>query len=254
MGRPLSSVTSAIRLLKAYSAGESEIALTTLARRLGLAKSTVHRLASTLVGEGLLEQNPASGRYRLGVALFGLGTLVRRQMDLSSVARPLLVELRQRTDETVLLAIPAQINVMHIYNLESTQAIRMRSDIGVERPVHCTAEGRAMLAFRPAAAIDAVITGGLAARTPKTITHADTLRARLKQIARQGYAIDDEESEIGMRSIAAPIRNAGGDVTAAVALAGPVQRLSREVMDRLIPLVVDTARAVSSRLGHRETP
>lgn len=253
MSRPLSSVTNAIRLLREFSDGEAEIALTVLAKRLGLAKSTVHRLASTLIAEGLLEQNPASSRYRLGVALFGLGTLVRRQMDLSAVARPLLMELRQRTDETVLLAIPARNNVMHIYHLESTQAIRMRSDIGVERPAYCTAEGQAMLAHRPAKVVDQVIARGLAARTPRTITKPAALRARLTQVSRKGYALDDEESEAGMRSIAAPIRNAVGEVIAAVALAGPVQRLSREVIDRLIPLVVGTARAVSSRLGHRET-
>jgi DNA-binding IclR family transcriptional regulator len=238
----LSSVTTAVRLLKAFSADEPEIGLTALARRLGVAKSTVHRLATTLVAEGLLEQNPLTERYRLGIGLFALGTLVRRQMDVSTVSRPLLMSLRQETDETVLLAVMAGTNVMHVYNLESTQAIRMRSDIGVERPAHCTAE-----------ATERVIAAGLPPRTANTVTDPDALRDRLERVRRQGHAIDDEECEAGMRCVAAPVFATGREAVAAVAVAGPVQRLSRAAVDALVPLVRRTAASVSERLGHRPT-
>lgn len=249
----LSSVTTAVRLLKAFSAEEPEIGLTALSKRLGVAKSTVHRLATTLVAEGLLEQNPLTERYRLGIGLFALGTLVRRQMDVSTVSRPLLMALRQETDETVLLAVMAGVNVMHVYNLESTQAIRMRSDIGVERPAHCTAEGLAMLAFRPADATERVIAAGLPPRTANTVTDPDALRDRLERVRRQGHAIDDEECEAGMRCVAAPVFATGREAVAAVAVAGPVQRLSRAAVEALVPLVRRTAASVSERLGHRPT-
>src|SRR5262249_51820845 len=101
----LSSVATAIELLNVFSEDEVEFGISTLAKRLGVAKSTAHRLATTLTSEGLLEQDRASGKYRLGLALFRLGTLVRRRMNVSEVARPHLFSLRQTTNETVHLAI-----------------------------------------------------------------------------------------------------------------------------------------------------
>src|SRR5687768_15571001 len=103
--RRLSSVATAMALLKAFTADEVEIGVSSLAKRLGVAKSTVHRLAVTLVSEGMLEQNPDTEKYRLGIALFGLGALVRRRMDVSTQARPHLFRLHETTGETVHLAI-----------------------------------------------------------------------------------------------------------------------------------------------------
>src|SRR5262249_46955429 len=114
----LSSVATAIRLLKAFSEDEVEIGISALARRLGLAKSTVHRLAVTLVSEGLLEQNRESGKYQLGIALFGLGALVRRRMNVSNEARPDLYALREKINERAHLAHPARAEIMYVYNLE----------------------------------------------------------------------------------------------------------------------------------------
>jgi len=119
----LSSVANAVALLKAFSVDEVELGISALAKRLGIAKSTVHRLASTLVAEGLLEQDPDSGRYRLGIALFRLGALVRQRMDVSSEAKAFLYDLRETTNESVHLAILDGVEIMHVYNLESTQAI-----------------------------------------------------------------------------------------------------------------------------------
>jgi DNA-binding IclR family transcriptional regulator len=249
----LSSVATAIALLKAFSEDEVEIGVSSLARRLGVAKSTVHRLAVTLVSEGMLEQNPENEKYRLGIALFGLGALVRRRMDVSTEARPHLFALRESTRESVHLAILDGAEIMYVYNLESTQAIRMRSDIGVRKPAFCTAEGIAMLAFQPPALIDEIVRRGLKPRTPKTRTSAQEFKAALDRVRRDGYAIEDEESEAGMRSVAAPIRNGAGEVVAAVGLAGPVQRLSDETLARYAPEVVRAAETISVRIGYRST-
>jgi IclR family KDG regulon transcriptional repressor len=249
----LSSVATAIALLKAFSEDEVEIGVSSLARRLGVAKSTVHRLAVTLVAEGMLEQNPDNEKYRLGIALFGLGALVRRRMDVSTEARPHLFALRESTRESVHLAILDRAEIMYVYNLESTQAIRMRSDIGVRKPAFCTAEGLAMLAFQPPALIDEIVRRGLKPRTPKTRTSAQEFRAALDRVRRDGYAIEDEESEAGMRSVAAPIRNGAGEVVAAVGLAGPVQRLSDETLARYAPEVVHAAEIISVRIGYRSS-
>ncbi len=247
----LSSVASALRLLKVFSAEEPEIGITALAKRLGLAKSTVHRLTSTLVSEGFLEQNPLDGRYRLGLSLFALGTLVRRRMDVSKQALVHLDELRARTDETVHLAVLEQSDIMYLFNLESQQAIRMSSYLGVRKPAFCTSEGRAILAFSPPAVLSRILKNGLLARTPKTHTDPAVLLKQLDDVRLNGYAIDDEESEAGMRGLAAPIRDASGRVIAAVGLAGPVQRLTKKSLRSFTPWVINAAVAISARLGYQ---
>jgi DNA-binding IclR family transcriptional regulator len=247
----LSSVSTSIRLLKAFSEERHEIGISDLAKRLGVAKSTVHRLAVTLVADGMLEQNPDSGRYRLGMALFSLGSLVRRRMTMSNEARPLLRELREKVNETVHLAVLDGSEIMYVFNLESTQAIRMRSDVGVRKPAYCTAEGQVMLAFQPPEVVARVVNGGLAARTPQTVTDPESLKKVLDGVRARGCAIEDEESELGMRCIAAPLRNDAGEVVAAVGLAGPVSRLSKKALATFVPHVIETAAAISARLGHR---
>jgi IclR family KDG regulon transcriptional repressor len=250
-GERLSSVATAIRLLKAFSEDEVEIGISALARRLSLAKSTVHRLAVTLVSEGLLEQDRENGKYQLGIALFRLGALVRRRMEVSSQARPHLYELRERINESVHLAILDGSEIMYVYNLESTHAIRMRSDIGVRKPAYCTAEGQAILAFQADDIVARVIAAGLSPRTAKTITGADRFLKALAAIRQRGCAIEDEESELGMVCIAAPIRDDAGAVVAAVGVAGPVTRLSKKAIAASVPHVIATADQVSARLGWR---
>src|SRR5512140_1610353 len=129
----LSSVANSIRLAKAFSEHENEMGISALATRLGLAKSTVHRLATTLVEYDILEQNRESGKYRLGLALFELGTLVRRKMDAVS--------------ETLQLAVLDHQSVLYIRILESRQQVRMSSTVGSRAPAHCTSVGKALLAF-----------------------------------------------------------------------------------------------------------
>ena len=247
----LSSVGTAIQLLKAFSEEKVDIGISELSRRLGVAKSTVHRLAATLAAEGLLEQDRESEKYRLGIGLFRLGALVRRRMDISSQGRPYLYALREKTNETVHLAILDGTEIMYVYNLESTQAIRMRSDLGVRKPAYCTAEGQAILAFQPQAVVDAVIAQGLVARTPQTITDPAKLIKALAVVRQRGCAVEDEESEIGMRGISAPIHNDAGEVVASVGIAGPVTRLSKKAVSSFMPHVIETADLVSSRLGYR---
>ena len=248
-GTRLSSVTSALRLLKTFSAEDPELGITELARRLGVSKSTVHRLASSLGAEGFLEQNPDDGRYRLGLSLFALGTLVRRRMNVTHEAKPYLDALRDRGGETVHLAVLDGNDVVFLFNIESKQAIRMHSYLGVHLPASCTGEGRALLAFSPPAVAARVLRAGLVRRTPRTVTDPEQLRGILDQVRRDGYAIDDEESEEGMRSVAAPIFDATGAAIAAVGMGGPVQRLTKKGLRALIPMVTETAALISTRLG-----
>lgn len=247
----LSSVATAMRLLKAFSVDEIDIGISALAKRLNIAKSTAHRLATTLVAEGMLEQDRETGKYRLGLGLFRLGALVRRRMEVSNEARPYLYDLRDTINESIHLAILDGAEIMYVYNLESTHAIRSRSDLGVRKPAHATAEGQAILAFQPQDVVDRVIADGLTAYTPKTVTNPERFQKALAAVRQRGCAIEDEESEIGMVCVAAPIRDDTGEVVAALGIAGPVTRMSKKAVAGIIPHVIATADQVSARLGYR---
>ena len=231
----LSSVATAVRLLKSFSEGEAEIGVTSLARRLGVAKSTVYRLATTLVAEGMLEQNRDNEKYRLGIALFGLGALVRQRMNVSTEARPYLFDLRDATNETVHLALLDGADILYVYDLESNQAIRMRANLGQRKPALATAEGRAMLAFLPET-LEEMIGRGFEPGVPKSVTDPDRLRAALEEVRQQrlcprrrgerighafGRGADPQRGGRGRcrgrrrRSRAAPLRRRAGDLWAA---------------------------------------
>jgi DNA-binding IclR family transcriptional regulator len=246
----LSSVANSIRVLTSFSGEEDELGITILANRLRLAKSTVHRLASTLTGAGFLEQNSETGKYRLGVALFELGALVRRRMDVANEARPRLRELLEKTGETVQLGIVDHFSVLYVYEMESRRAIRMAAAVGGRAPLHCTAVGKVLLAYQPRDYVKEAIGRGLTAYTPKTITKREAVLAMLDEVRLRGHAIDDEESESGLRGIAAPVRNHDGGVIAALGVAAPVQRMNKKLMQTCVPSVIETAAAVSTRLGY----
>ena len=246
----LSSVANAARLTKAFSENEYEMGISALAMRLGLAKSTVHRLATTLVEYDILEQNRETGKYRLGLALFELGTLVRRKMDAASEAQGQIHALADLTGETVQLAILDHLSVLYIRIRESRQAVRMSSSLGSRAPAHCTSVGKALLAYQPPEVVKQVIDAGLKRYTANTITDPDLLMEELAAIRQRGYAIDDEEIEVGLRCIAAPIRDHSGHVTTAISVAAPVQRMSKKNVQTTVPAVVASAEAISRRLGY----
>lgn len=250
----LSSVANAMRLLKVFSDDDFEIGVSELAKRLGLAKSTVHRLASTLVRERILERGPRDGKYRLGLVLFELGALVRRKMDVSAEARPQLKALMERTGETVHLAVLDDFSVLYVNRIESRRAIRMGFGLGVRAPLHCTALGKALLAFQPEAVIDEVIAHGLPSRTVNTITGSQAFRQELAGVRARGFAIEDEEIEAGLRSIATAVRNDAGDVVAAIGIAGPAHRLNKKVLLSYARDLMAATDVVSQRLGYQPAP
>lgn len=239
-----------MRVLKTFTAEEPELGITVLAKRLNVAKSTAHRLVTTLVSEGFLEQNPVDGRYRLGLLLFAMGTLVRRRMDVSEQSLPLLHQLRDNSGETVHLAVLHGTEILYLRNIESHHAIRPRSYLGVRKPAFCTSEGRALLAFSAPLLVADAMRNGLEPRTRNTVTDKSELTRLLAGIRNSGHAIDDEESEEGMRGLAAPIFDANGAVVAAVGVVGPVQRLSKPNLKKMVPMVMQTAQTISSRMGH----
>ncbi len=250
----LSSVTTAIHLLKTFSFEDQELGISELAKRLGVAKSTVHRLASALLDENLLQQNPENGRYRLGVGLFTLGSLVRSRFDVANSSKKILNALRDKTQENVRLAVLEGGKAVYLHDFESPQTLRLKSGTGAQRPAFCVAEGLCLLSGLKDSELAAAIPKTLTPRTPKTIVDQDALLERIRQVKRRGYAIEDEECEEGTRCLAAPIYQNDGRILAAVGVAGPRLRMKKSQFSKLAPLVVEAAEEISSSLGFAGRP
>jgi DNA-binding IclR family transcriptional regulator len=248
----LSSVRNAARVLCAFTPSDRDLGVSELAARLGLAKSTVHRLLSTLALEGLIEKDAASGRYRLGLRLYELGSIVGDHLDLHEVVAGPIDELRNATGETVHVAILDGPEVVYIARRESPHTLRLFGRVGHRNHAHCTSTGKVLLAHLSAGERDAVLAGfDFPAHTRFTITDRDRLETELEAIRTRGWGTNVNESELGVNSVAAPIRDAGGRVVAAISVAGPGPRFTPEVMRRVANEVVRAAETISGRLGWR---
>ncbi|MBC7251198.1 MAG: IclR family transcriptional regulator [Anaerolineae bacterium] len=249
-GSVIRSVEKAIAILKAFSMEKPELSVTELSQQLALHKSTVSRLLTTLEKGGLVEQNPETGKYRLGVVLIGLAGLVVAHADIREIARPLLRQLAQETQETVNLAVLDGDEVVNIEQiLPDKRQVKNIGWVGRRTPLHCVSTGKILLAYQPSEEIERIITKGLSQRTDKTITDPDQLREELANIRRQGYATGLEELEEGLNAVAAPVRNHDGEVVAAVSVSGPSYRVSPERIPALAQLAMRTTEEISRQLG-----
>jgi len=227
------------------------LSLGELAAGVGVDKSTVLRLLAPLRELELVETDD-SGRYRLGVGLLRLGQVYLDRLDLHGIAVPVLRALVGDTGETAHLVLYQHPDVVYIDKVEAESAVAMRSRVGRVEPAASTGVGRAYLAYAPRDVVDDVIARGLVKRTPSTITSVRRWRAQLAETRERGYAIDDCENEDDVRCVGAPIFDHRGDPTAAISIAGPAWRITRERADSLGPRVVDAARTISTKLGARQ--
>jgi IclR family transcriptional regulator, KDG regulon repressor len=249
----LNSLRNAIRILGSFSSDERELGVSELARRLGLGKSTVHRLLATLASEHLVERNPETGRYRLGIKLYELGALVSSHLDLHEAVALYIDGLRNQTGETVHVAILDGRQVVYIERRESPRTLRAFGRIGHRNYAHCTSTGKVLLAGLPEDSVRSLLGGHqLEARTAYTITSPEKLLDELQRVRQRGYAVNLNESEVGLASVAAPIRDAGGQVVAAISVAGPSARFEGEALRHISHATVETAQAISDRLGWRD--
>ncbi len=244
---------NAARLLKEFSHGSREIGVTELSRRLGIGKSTAHRLLSTLAEERLLEQDPDTGAYRLGLAMYELGASVSMHTDLHNACIPVIDQLAAATRETVQIAVLDGREVVYVERRDSPQTLRLFGRVGHRNDAHCTSNGKLLLAFLSPGRLDVVLDGWvLAPRTQFTITDQSRLREELAAIRMRGWAENINEVEIGVASVAAPIRNGLNEVVASVSVAGPLQRITNDSLKRFARPTVEAGLAISRRLGYRD--
>ncbi|WP_396932091.1 IclR family transcriptional regulator [Mycolicibacterium sp.] len=242
----LQSVLTALDLLDCFEA-DGELGVSELARRLGVAKSTAHRLLTTLVSRGYAERNPESGRYRLGLRVYELGSLAISRHHLSSAALPLLQDLRERTISTVHLAVSDGASVVHLQRLESLRCIKLFSGVARRVPVHSTSCGKAIAAFDPQCAA-ARIEEGFPAFTPSTIRSAEDFERELELTRKRGFSLNHDETRTGLTSIGAPVRDGFGRAVAAISVVAPTADADRHV-DQYARLVTVTAAKVAKAAG-----
>lgn len=248
----LASVHNAARLLCAFTTTDTEYGVSQLARKLQLPKSTVHRLLTTLAEERLIERNPRTVRYRLGLKMWELGALAAGHLTLREAAAPYLDDVRNRTRETVQVAVLDGTEVVYVERRESPQTLRLFGRVGHRNHAHCTSTGKVLLAHLPPEELERRLAAmELVAHTRYTITDPDKLRAELATVRQRGYAVNINESEMGIASVGAPIFDRSGTVVAAASIAGPLTRFEGPAMRQFAEVIVEATRRISERLGYR---
>ncbi|MDI6895524.1 MAG: IclR family transcriptional regulator [Bacillota bacterium] len=247
------AVDRALQILLLLGA-QGEMGVTEIASQLGTWKSTVHRTLATLAARGFVVKQPGTDRYFLGVKLFSLGMRWREKVGLVPIVRPVMEQLAASAGETVHLVVldadpAAPHTVVVVDRVESDHVLGITPRVGFGSAAHCSAVGKVLLAHSPAEVVKQIIrTRGLPRLTPYTITTEEALRAELAAVRDRGYAVDNEEMEIGLYCVAAPIRDVSGSVVAAMSVSGPVGRLAPR-QEESARAVVAAARAASARLG-----
>ncbi|MFE7948094.1 IclR family transcriptional regulator [Streptomyces sp. NPDC057426] len=253
MGRQVPAVGRALDILELFLTGDETLSAPDVVRRLGLPRTTVHELLTTLAARNYLVPAPDQpGRYRLGVRTYQLGSRYAEQLDLAAEGRQVACEVAAICDETVHVALLEDTDVIYVAKVDSTHAVRMVSAAGRRLPAHCTAVGKMLLASLPPAELESRIDGReLVAMTPNSITGHDALRAALAEIRERGVAVEQRESNPDVSCVAAPVRDSSGRVVAALSVSVPVIRWSEDRERLLAELAAKGAADLSERLGHR---
>lgn len=250
--KQIQSLARAIQIMEFISKNCNSASLTQISQDLGLSKSTVYGLISTLEDYNYVYQDQSTGFYQLGLKLFEMGQVVYSSMDLRSVAYPILVELNQKHQETVHLALLSGSEVVYIEKVDSSRSVRIISQIGGRNPTYCTGVGKVLLAGLSESKVEKIVKAtSMKKFTPNTIDSFDKLKECLVEVRQKGYAYDLEEIEMGLRCVAAPIKNHQGTTIAGISLSGPTNRISNEILALLSKDVVDAAQRISAKLGYK---
>lgn len=241
--RELRSVASALDLLECFATAQ-ELGVSEIARRLGIAKSTAHRLLSTLRSRGFVEQIPGSARYRLGLHLFELGHLVQLRSPLRQVALPICHDLSRRTGFTVTLAVADSADIVFIERIESAATHFAAEDISWRLPAHVSSSGKAIAAWNPVLAA-ARQTAGFPVRVRPGVRTLADWEAALKVVRSRGYATSIEESYAGLSSIAVPVQILSAPVDSAIGYVGRSPELEMR-----LPLLVQLLDRAAKRIAH----
>ncbi len=253
------SLERGLAILSAFNESQPLQGITELAAKVGLNKSTAHRYIATLAALRYLRQDAATRKYRLGPRAVDLGLAAINSMEITQLAAPALQALSDELGHTVSMAVLDGTDVVYVERCRSAREGRMGIDlhlhIGSRLPAYCTSMGKVLLAHQqPGRLLDLLDRMDLARRGPNTLTAREALVGALRRTRQAGWAVNDEELAPGLRSLAVPIRGAGGEVVAAINIAVhlSVWNASMDsIVRRLEPSLQATAREISAQLGYR---
>jgi len=243
----LQSADRLFQIMELLSIHGRGLPLSEICKETGLPKGTASRMLSALIAHGYATQDVENRKYRLTMRMFQVGSRVADSSGILRTAQPFLDELAQQTKETVHLVTRMDNEVLYLYKEDGGAGyVRMASYVGLHNPMYCTGVGKCILAFLPDEVLrDIWNRSQIVAYTPKTIVDLEEMRLEAKRIREQGYALDMEEHEEGVRCIAAPVLDANAIPLAAISLSAPATRLCDERIWELVPEVLETAKKIS---------
>jgi len=240
----------ALDIIELLSIQQEGLGVTDIGARLSLHKSTVHRLLASLGSRGYIEKDNVRSLYRLGLKVVEISSLRLNHLELKTEAVPILRHLAELTDQPVHLAILSGTDAVYIEKIDPQTSLRLYSQIGRRIPVYCSALGKSLVSDFSDAEIDKVIAATEFRKyTPKTLTDPEAMRLSVHETKRRGWSVDDEEHEVGIRCVAAPIRDYTGTIIAALSTAGDIRTMDPARDAETAREVVESAAAVSVRMG-----
>ena len=243
-------IDRAAQILDCFGFDHQELSVSEIGAKTGLHRSTAHRILMALEYNDLIKQNPSTGKYHLGIKLFKLGHQAVSQLNLREICRPFLSRLMNDTKETIHLAVLDDDQVLYLDKVEGPHALRMPSRVGRYIPTYCTSLGKAMLSCLDDQEVKSILRRQtLKPHTENTVKNINQLLADLGSVRKRGYAVDNEEIEIGLRCVGAPLRDYTGGMVGAISVAAPSARLSEKNTPVIGRMVIAIAAGISEKLG-----
>lgn len=244
------SIDRALSILEVLSDYSKGLGVTEISEQVNLHKSTVYRLLTTLIYKGYVVQDTETNKYGITLKLFELGSKKVESMDLLSVSKEYTKKLMESVNEVVHLVVREGNEIVYIDKVEANNTIMMASTIGKRSPMYCTSVGKAILAHLPEKKVKEIWDNSKIVKyTDYTITNFEELKTELEDIRQKGYAVDNEENEIGVRCIGVPIFNRHGKVEAAISISGPAIRVTEDKIENFAKEVIMYAHLISQGLG-----
>ncbi|OBR92344.1 transcriptional regulator KdgR [Clostridium ragsdalei P11] len=247
------SVDRSLSIIEVLSDYENGLGITEISEKVNLHKSTVYRLLATLIYKGYVKQNQNNSKYSLTLKLFELGNKKVENMSLTTVALPYLRNLMEKTNEVVHLVVRDGIEMVYVFKAEPQKTIRMYSSIGKRIPMYCTSVGKAMMSQMTEKEVDMIWQqSNIKKLTDKTITDIGDMKKNLKEIRRKGYAIDEQENEIGIRCIGTVIKDYKGELCGAISISGSILTFTTNKVNDFSNWILECANTISKELGYRD--
>jgi len=248
------ALDKAIFILETLSGIDGDVDLASLSKQVKMPKSTLLRLLNTMKNNNLIRQDENTKRFSLGLGLVALGKAAEKNFSLAEAIHPFLVELAEKTGETASLTMLEHDHAVYIDQVVSKNMIRGQPRIGLSLDLHCSSGGKVLLSAMEDARLEVFLKGRrFKEKTNKTINDVTKLRKEIQKIREQGFAVDDEEVEVGGRCVAAPLRDKEGKVIAAISVMGPTTRIRLKDLNEIAQMVTTEVNKASYSLGYKPT-